>query len=75
MEYPLCDSFDYFLYFIGKLPFFRGVQVGTKGGVVEEFLGMRKKSTGKEVLSTVVFGLILMALVVGFFIIMFKGSN
>ncbi len=53
------------LYFIGNRPFFRGMQIQQQNLFIEK----QRKSTGKEVLATIVFGLILFAFIAGFFII------
>ncbi len=55
------------LYFIGKLRFFEGMQIGKNDPFDRD-----RKSKGKEILSTIVFGLILFAFIIGFFVIMLK---
>ncbi len=55
------------LYFIGKLKFFEGVQIGKNDPFDRD-----RKSKGKEIIATIVFGLIFIIFVIGFFVIMLK---
>jgi len=57
------------LYFLGKLSFFKGIQIQQK-----EFFVKQKKSTTKEIIATIVFGLIVIALMIGFIAIIFNGT-
>ncbi len=55
------------LFYLGKLPFFKGVQMSDR-----PFVDKRKKSTGKEILATIVFGIITFSLMIGFAVIIDK---
>jgi hypothetical protein len=93
------------LYFLGRLPFFKGVQLRDKpvdinenrkneGIIIDENMSKepvslgkealwqlkreiivrsvseRRKSTGKEIFATIVYGLIFFAFIIGFFVVM-----
>ena len=53
------------LYFTGRIPFFKGMQIGKNSPFLKD-----KKSTKHEIFATIAFGIIVILMTIGFFIIM-----